>query len=440
MLIKTTAPERLILLTASLCVLCVCASTAGADVYTEKTADVARLEKAGRLKRAADVQEALARSFPQDYAVVLRSAWLAYRAGRYARAGKAYRAALALSPQSLDARLGLAWTLAKEGDREQAHELFMTLKKEAAENPSVSAGLKETAAAPPSMVLAPLAGFGVLAYDGHQLKKWALATTVGLSLRAARFQLTAAYRYSYFATVGSAHSQSSALISSQSGALGPGPGVPPPPPPPGSVPSGNGSGAGLGNGAGSGFSHHEAYLTSRYDVERFGIGAQYAYIYDGSGEYGHVHLGGLSLRYSPWGDIMLSGNVSAYQDATIWRGVLAWRLPLGIFGVTPGVALQGNGEQARVAGELAVDLRWRWFSLYVGGRYGDQERLAYLERLVVYDVPETITYGGWAGLGLQLGRLGVGLTYSIDRYESSAGQRSNGHFAGLTLSFSSNRF
>lgn len=422
--------------------MCMYASTAHADAYAAKTAEVDRLEEAGDLKRAADLQEELARTYPQDYAGVLRSAWLAYRAGRYVRAGKAYRAALSLSPQSLDARLGLAWTLAKEGDREQAHGLFMALKKEAAGNPSVLAGLKETAAAPPSTVLAPLAGFGVLAYDGHELKKWALATTVGLSLRATRFQLTAAYRYSYFATVGSMNSQNSALIGSQSGALGPGPGAPPPPPPPpGSVPAGNGNGSGLGNGAGgSGFSHHEAYLTSRYDLERFGVGAQYAYIYDGSGEYGHVHLGGLSLRYSPWGDIMLSGNVSAYQDATIWRGVLAWRIPLGIFGVTPGVALQGNGEKARVAGELAVDLRWRLLSLYIGGRYGDQERLAYLERLVVYDVPETINYGGWAGLGLQLGRLGISLTYSIDRYESSTGQRSNGHFAGLTLSFSSNRF
>lgn len=46
-----------------------------------------------------------------SYFVLIRSAWLAYLAGRHADAEKSYRAAIAKSPDSIEARLGLTLPL-----------------------------------------------------------------------------------------------------------------------------------------------------------------------------------------------------------------------------------------------------------------------------------------------------------------------------------------
>jgi Flp pilus assembly protein TadD len=69
---------------------------------------------------AAMLLEAPAEAFPQDRSLQVEHAWYLLRAGEGEKAERAYRAALALNPRSLDAQLGLVDALMAQGRYPQA--------------------------------------------------------------------------------------------------------------------------------------------------------------------------------------------------------------------------------------------------------------------------------------------------------------------------------
>jgi hypothetical protein len=86
-----------------------------ADTYDSTLAEARELAAAGRYAAAAYALQSAAETWPQDFPLQLARAYYLLRAGRYQAAADGYRTALALEPESKDARLGLDDALAERG-------------------------------------------------------------------------------------------------------------------------------------------------------------------------------------------------------------------------------------------------------------------------------------------------------------------------------------
>jgi len=99
-----------------------------ADLYRASYAAEAKGQPAVALESMKQVGDKAGRS----YFVEVRSAWLAYLAGRHADSEKAYRKAVAQSPDSVEAKLGLTLSLlAQKKWRELEKACREVLKKDA---------------------------------------------------------------------------------------------------------------------------------------------------------------------------------------------------------------------------------------------------------------------------------------------------------------------
>lgn len=346
------------------------------DEYARVTKRSIVLERAGEHARAAAQLEAIRSRYPQDFALQLRLAWLHFRAEHYELAERGYRRALALTPSSWEASLGLAWTRLRQGDRAAARAQFQSVLRQLPKNPSALEGLA-LSREPAALRLDPSLGTSLYSYQGHPTRSWGLAVTLSLPLVIReQLLLAASYRLQYFTVKGQ---------------------------------------QGQGRGGRSGFSQHEVYLSAGLVRPTFGVIGQYAYLDDGSGYTPRAHVAGLSARYSPWGDLLLAGNVALYHDMTVARLAPAWRMPLRPWLLlTPGLALQlASADQAHdqlddttevlVTGSLSLALVGAAGSLWIGGKLGDEVRPADLDLPVIYNIPERVLFGGWVGGRLSLG-------------------------------------
>jgi hypothetical protein len=69
---------------------------------------------------------------------------------------------------------------------------------------------------------------------------------------------------------------------------------------------------------------------------------------------------------------------------------------------------------------LSLLLDWPGLSLWAGGKYGQEERPAYLGQSIVYDLTDRVAWGAFGGLRLRLGDgIGVVATYAYDRLDVS---------------------
>ena len=133
-------------------------------------------------------------------------------------------------------------------------------------------------------------------------------------------------------------------------------------------------------------------------MPRYGVTARYALLHDTSGTFGDVHAAGATLRWSPFGDVRLDGNVTVYPDLTFFRLAPAWRVPLGdLFFVEPGAAVQLMGDGAKASGNLTLGVEGSLGALWMGGKYGRETRPTSLPLLEIYDVLSDVRYGLWAG-------------------------------------------
>jgi tetratricopeptide (TPR) repeat protein len=353
-------------------------------------AELARVESAahqGKHPLALDRVRELSKRYPQDYQVALKHGWLAFQGGEHSEAQRAYRRAIALSAGAFDARVGLAWALAKGGERQAAARLFARLRKGQPHSEVVQAGVVATRHKP-SVYISPLLAFGYQSYEANIVKSWASSALAGLRVAGERWWLQGAYRYSYFVT-------SDESIDD--------------------------------------FDFHEAIAGLGYKGKRLGFSLGYAYLRDGSGFYDYAHIGAAELTYRLLGRIRLRGSVSAYSDLTVGSAAASWAIGLGPLTITPGLELQRAGGDYYLAATAEMTLRWRWLYVGAGGAYGDRVRPVDLDRLSIYSTPETVAYGGWLGVGFDFGRVGLTLTYAADRFIDGAGDQSVGHFVTLGL-------
>lgn len=344
-------------------------------------------------------------------ATVLEQAFQAFAAGRFALSEQLYRQAAALDPSSADAELGIGWSLQRQGRCAEARSHFQLVQKRR-DDAGALQGLA-LCPAPRRLRLYPALTQAAYMYSQHPRRDLASATTARLgALVYERWLLSAAYRFSYFST----HDKNSAP-----------------------------------------WLQHDLYLSAGYAARLLGLSLHYGLLHGAltapvavaggaAADYADTsHHFGFTARYSPFGDGMLAAAVSLYPTCTVVRGELSWWLPI-VRGLRarPAAALQWSGSALRPSAALTVAYDHSRFGLFGGGKYGPELRPAQLGYEVVYNGPERIPYGLWAGVsGRPGGGFTLSLSYAYDRMLSDVTDSTTGavtttssdaHYLTLSLS------
>ena len=344
------------------------ARIARGDAYDATLERSRALEQGAQYAAGADLLAGACAAYPQDYVLTLRLGWLSFLAGRNEAAERAYREAVLLSDgKSAEARSGLGWSLLRLGDKQQAaRELRAALDLDPRDATAAEGLALAEIPDPPAVELFPAFAVTGHVYPSHPYKSVAGTATVGASVLLVRHLLVGAtYRGSLFA-------------------FEPSPDQP-------------------RRGA-STFTQHEGYVSAGYVAPRAAALGQYAFVDDLSGFSGVSHHVGGTLRYSPWGDGVLSGSYSRYSDMDVGRGEVSWRVPLGEhFWVRPAGALQLVPDETLVTGYATLGYDGPRFGAWAGGKLGDEVRPAYLSAPFILNVPERVVYGAWGGARISLG-------------------------------------
>jgi len=171
----------------------------------------------------------------------------------------------------------------------------------------------------------------------------------------------------------------------------------------------------------------------------FGLMAHFAWAQDDIALSGVTWVTGLSLRLSPFGDIIGEGSVSIVDDATVVRGALTWGLPASDrLVVQPGFSILRSTEgQVLPDVSLLIRARFKASSLWAGGRYGRVERPAYLGLALVYNTIDQLLGGVFAGVRFETkSSLYAYLAYEWQAIETPVEMglvRSNAHFLTVGL-------
>lgn len=375
--------------------------------YDAAIASARAAAERGEPRVAARLLAPIAEAYPQDYEVALQLGWYSFSAGDYAAAERAYREAIARAPAAADARLGLAWTLVRRGDCRAASAEIRVLEVDPrAKDVAAACAPPELAARPPQTVLA--FAFTRWKFPGDPLKTGANGFFASASEQVTReWNLGLTYRY---ASVDTQQSQTSVLSP-------PGPQFPPRPP------------VAQTTTRVSSFAQHEAYAHATWSAGALGLGLHAAVITEASGALGTSEHAGIVGRWSPFGDLQLDVAASRYTDETIARVSPSWTIPIyGPLRVVTALAVQRVSGETLASASLSLLLDWRALSFWAGGKYGQEERPAYLAQSIVYDLTDRVTWGAWGGLRVRLADgIGVAATYAYDRLRvtgSSSGQTS----------------
>ena len=407
---------------------------AAAEPYEAALQQARRAQRPEEVDAAGRALLALLPRYLQDVELPLQLASLMFRAGRLLDALYSYQLALTNSGPGGEAELGLGWTLVRLGRCAEARVHFqavlassptlgtalgtaaaglhqceagpgaesapvsaaapvaVTASTSAASSPAVKPAPAVPALPLPKLWLQPLVGQSFYFYQSHPSVSYAVAPAARLeALLHGHYYGAVTYRYSYFATK-----------SSQTAP----------------------------------WSQHDLYLDLGYSARAAGFTLHYALISDGSGYSGITHHVGLTGRYSRGFDALLNLSASIYQDTPVLRGELSWMIPIfGGFSARPSAAVQWTKTDWFKTLGLTLLYSHRVFSLWLGGKFGDEQRAAYLNVAYIYDTPARIPYGVWAGAAVRPGRrFTLSLNYSYDRLVSTEKNLSfDSPFHALTL-------
>ncbi|MGM0576720.1 MAG: tetratricopeptide repeat protein [Myxococcota bacterium] len=343
--------------------------------YDDDLARAEALASEGRHREAASALEALAREYPQDFRLTLRLAQVRYEAGDMEGAEEAFRRAVILSGGARETRLGLGWTLLALERDEQAAEVFRAVLEEHPRDGSARSGLE--AATVPAVRWTPTVAFVGQAYPDDPAVPRAYGVALGLHAQhRAGFLAGAVYRATWYETEAESF------------------------------------GGGRRRRTSTGYDlRHEAWATAGWAREIAGIAAHVGHVGDGGPRPGGT-VGGLSARWSPWGDLVVEGSWGAFDDLDVVRGALAWRMPLGAgLSITPGGAVQGADGDVLGSGFATLAWQGEVVSLRAGGKLGLEERPTYLGQSATWNLVQRIEGGAHAGVSV---RVAEGWHLSLD--------------------------
>ena len=356
---------------------------------------------------AVAVLESLVDSHPDDYLLFLQLGWLYFLLEDFEGAEAHYRRASTLSGGGAEPELGLAWVYLRTDRPDEALEAFDRVLAMRPEDASALEGRALAVEAARALRLYVDGSVTLHLYPGNPFKVWALGLAPSLDARIARRMLVGGtYRY--------------AAYSMRDTRTGPGPG------------RGRGSSQQMN-------SQHQVHARLGAAWPFFGLMAHFAWAQDDIALSGVTWVTGLSLRVSPFGDIIAEGSVSFVDDATVVRGALAWALPASDrLEVQPGFSILRSTEgQVLPDASLVIRARFEASSLWAGGRYGRVERPAYLGLALVYNTIDRLLGGVFGGIRFETkSPLYVYLLYEWQAIETPVEMglvRSNAHFLTLGL-------
>jgi tetratricopeptide (TPR) repeat protein len=318
-------------------------------------------EEAGRFAEAADLLAPFQATYRQDYGFVMRLAWASYRAGRYELALPLYEQGVTLSGGAVVAKLGEGWTLLQLGRADAARGRFAAVLDVEPENASAREGLD--LASTPVAVLSPHGSVSIHSYSSHPSKDWGVGGGVGLDAwLAERGYLAVDYRFTHVAT------RSTRFVTVEP------------------------------------FDQHEVWAGAGVGWPIAGLTLRYGYVDDGSGTLGGGHVIGGAARVSPYGDIVADATYTLWDDESVFRVGLGYRIPIGSWvAVRPFGALQAVEEELLFMGGGALEVGNDRFGVSAHGRGGAEERPALAELGVVYDFYERIDLGVGGAAWMRLG-------------------------------------
>jgi hypothetical protein len=330
----------------------------GQDPYGAAFAKAGILEQQGHPGEAAALLEPLVEAYPQDFALFLRLGWLHFSAAEYLEALPHYETAAALVPDSVEARLGIAWTQVRLGRCGKARPHFLKAQSLAPKSASAQEGL--ALCGPPASFHPSLLGT-YHSYTTHPFKKSAYSGTISLpTVLLDLLVLAPTYRYTQFKTR-------------------PQPGL----------------GASRG---GSSFAQHEGYLAAGLKFRAVTVLGHYALVHDGSLDQ-YARVAGLSAAGVPgFGHYYLEASLGQHQDTNALRLAARYTIPLSSrFFLVPALAGQSVNDETfySLGGSLQVQAT-RALALVLGGKWGEERLPAYLDQPSVYNIPERILWGAWA--------------------------------------------
>ncbi len=349
--------------------------------------------------------ESLVDSHPDDYLLFLQLGWLYFLLEDFEGAEARYRRASTLSRGGAEPELGLAWVYLRTDRPDEALKAFDRVLAMRPEDASALEGRALAVEAARALRLYVDGSVTLHLYPGHPFKAWALGLAPSLDARIARRMLVGGtYRYLAYAL--------------------------------------RDTGTGPGRGRGSGYqmnSQHQFHARLGAAWPFFGLMAHFAWAQDDVALSNVTWVTGLSLRLSPFGDIIGEGSVSIVNDATVVRGALAWGLPASDrVVVQPGFAILRSIEgEVLPAANLLIRVRFEASSLWAGGRYGRVERPAYLGLALVYNTIDQLLGGLFAGVRFETrSSLYAYLAYEWQAIETPVERglvRSNAHFLTVGL-------
>lgn len=333
------APRRTLAPFAALLSLSAHATLARAqNDYDDAMATAARLESAGHPREAAEALGPLGARFADDHALALRLGWLWFSAGDYDRAQAHYARALSLSGgSSIDARLGLAWTLLRRSEPAAARAAFERVLADAPQNASALEGVALARAAEPrTLRLWPSVWLGGQAYVNHPDRRFSASLTASLSAQ-------------LWDVVGVDLTWRGVAYDSLR-AQG---GRPPMP---------------------TGHLQQEFYLAAGITRPRYALRLHLGRLWDADNSLAPATLVGASARLSLHGALALEGSAGIFSDQTVLRAMASWDASLGEhFTLGPIASVQSAGG---LGGSFGARVGWHSgaYSLSLSGRLGDETR------------------------------------------------------------------
>ncbi|HEY2733518.1 MAG TPA: tetratricopeptide repeat protein, partial [Polyangiales bacterium] len=286
-------------------------ASADADYYRAfARADAA--VKAGDCDAAIAVIEQALRKYPRDYALTLKLAWVEFQRGQYAAAERTYRAASTLSDGSVEARIGIGWSLIQEDRCDDARRVLHDVLSESDEE-SARRGL-EACTERERVHGSVWAGLGGSLYQHHPWMHLSGDAYAGLDLVPIEgLELSAQYRFLDLEATDRR------------------------------VP---------------GFTQHEVYAQAGYTSKELDILGQGAVVWSGDAVVGGSRHVGASLRRKYFG--ALPGNVfvevsgSYYADLWVVRLAPSWTVTFDPISLTAGVAIEQFAHDTLASASLTA--------------------------------------------------------------------------------------
>lgn len=378
---------------------------AAPDGYADSMLRAAGEAAQDRWIRAADILDAMAGRFPEDYQLQLNRAWYHFQGGDYQSARDAYDLALDISQGSLDARLGLGWCAQRLGDLPEARTQFEAVLTSDPDNLKAAEGLSRVGS---GYTVQPGAFLFFEKYHGHPWRDFQVGTTASLDLIIRdHLLLSAGYRYLFL------HGMEDTT-----------------------------------NGIDEFDVHqHEAFASLGWTSSSWGLAGHGAFAhYDDSGNLAEgigsdSGMVGLSARYTWWADFLLSATYSFYDDIDVVQGKVGTALPVVDWLTLSGYfEFQYGDDQFWPSGAIEVLFHAGFGFLGLGGTVGTRLRPVDLADRTMYNTTDRPSGTARVRAGFGLGK-GVTLhvSYEFERLlaASKTGDVETGYghrvAAGLSL-------